>query len=173
MVSMTRNRASPRSTVPLSPVHAMSSQARGRPPTAEITAPQRRTLSALRRFINRRGLPPTLKELADILGISGPSVRDQVNQLVRKGYVGSVAAVKPGPLLEVLRLDDQRFALPPVDRVPEPLAVHIRRVLRVEPDDARVVDHLEQVIMSAAAPAVIATSAVVSARRSMVVLQDS
>lgn len=54
----------------------MSSQARGRPPIAEATAPQRRTLSELRRFINRRGLPPTLKELADILGISGPSVRD-------------------------------------------------------------------------------------------------
>ena len=36
---------------------------------------------------NLRGFPPTIQELADILGISTPSVRDQVKQLVRKGYV--------------------------------------------------------------------------------------
>ncbi len=65
----------------------MSDQARGRRPVEEITDPQRRTLHELRRFINRRGFPPTIQELADILGISGPSVRDQVNQLVRKRYV--------------------------------------------------------------------------------------
>ncbi|MYB37739.1 MAG: hypothetical protein F4Y26_10220 [Gammaproteobacteria bacterium] len=75
-----------------------------------------------------------------MLGLSGPSVRDQVHQLVRKGYlnresrkargltvlrepldevlallavpvVGSVPAVEPGPLLEVLRLDDQRVVV--------------------------------------------------------------
>ncbi len=88
----------------------MSSQARGRPPIGAITAPQRRTLSELRRFINRRGFPPTLKELADILGISGPSVRDQVNQLVRKGYVNRESRKARGltvlrePLDEVLAL---------------------------------------------------------------------
>ncbi len=65
----------------------MSGQARGRPPVVEITGPQRRTLRELCRFTNLRGFPPTIQELADILGISTPSVRDQVKQLVRKGYV--------------------------------------------------------------------------------------
>ena len=65
----------------------MSSQSRGRPRVEEITGPQRRTLGELRRFTRRQGFPPTIQELADILGISTPSVRDQVSQLVRKGYV--------------------------------------------------------------------------------------
>ncbi len=65
----------------------MSSQSRGRPRVEEITGPQRRTLGELRRFTRRQGFPPTIQELADILGVSTPSVRDQVSQLVRKGYV--------------------------------------------------------------------------------------
>ena len=65
----------------------MSGKARGRRPVEEITDPQRRTVHELRRFTNRRGFPPTIQELADILGISPPSVRDQITQLVRKGYV--------------------------------------------------------------------------------------
>ena len=65
----------------------MSGQSRGRRPVEEITDPQRRTLRALRRLTNRQGFPPTIQELADILEISSPSVRDQVKQLIRKGYV--------------------------------------------------------------------------------------
>ena len=65
----------------------MSPETRGRRPVEEITDPQRRTLRELSRFIHEQGFPPTIQELADILGISGPSARDQVNQLVRKGYV--------------------------------------------------------------------------------------
>ena len=65
----------------------MSVQSRGRRPVEEITDPQRRTLRELHRFTSRQGFPPTIQELADILGISPPSARDQVNQLVRKGYV--------------------------------------------------------------------------------------
>ncbi len=93
----------------------MSSQARGRPPIDEITSPQRRTLRELRRFTNRRGFPPTIQELADILGISGPSVRDQVNQLVRKGYVKRESRKARG--LTVVR--------EPTDEVLELLAVPI------------------------------------------------
>ena len=65
----------------------MSDEARGRPPVEEITGPQRRTLGKLRRFTRQRGFPPTIQELADILGISTPSVYAQVSHLVRKGYV--------------------------------------------------------------------------------------
>jgi repressor LexA len=44
-------------------------------------------LQRVQRFIDQRGFPPTIKELADILGISPASAHDQVNQLVRKGYL--------------------------------------------------------------------------------------
>ena len=88
----------------------MSSQSRGRRPIEEITDPQRRTLGELRRFTSQRGFPPTLQELADILGISPPSAHDQVSQLVRKGYVKREARKARGltilrePTEEVLKL---------------------------------------------------------------------
>ena len=79
----------------------MGSQSRGRPRVEEITDPQRRTLGELRRFTGQQGFPPTIQELADILGISTPSVRDQVSQLVRKGYVKREARKARG--LTILR----------------------------------------------------------------------
>lgn len=65
----------------------MRHKPRGRRPIQEITGPQRRTLQKLQRFVKQRGFPPTIQELADILGISHASAHDQVNQLVRKGYM--------------------------------------------------------------------------------------
>ena len=56
-------------------------------PIQEITDPQRRTLREISIFINKCKFPPTLKDLAEILGITSSSVNDQVNQLVRKGYL--------------------------------------------------------------------------------------
>ena len=97
----------------------MSGQSRGRRPVEEITDPQRHTLRELCRFTNRRGFPPTIQELADILGISSPSVRDQVKQLVRKGYVKRESRKARGltvlrePTDEVLAL----LAVPIVGRV--------------------------------------------------------
>ena len=60
---------------------------RGRPPTREITEPQRSTLQAIRAFTAKRGFPPTMKELGDILGVAPASAHEQVNHLVRKGYI--------------------------------------------------------------------------------------
>jgi repressor LexA len=60
---------------------------RGRRPAEDITEPQRRTLSTIRAFINRKGYPPTVKELAAELGIAPGSTYGQINQLVRKGYL--------------------------------------------------------------------------------------
>ncbi len=65
----------------------MRQRPRGRPPSHEISAPQRRTLKEIILFRDGRGFPPTVKELADILEISPPSAHGQVNQLVRKGYL--------------------------------------------------------------------------------------
>ncbi len=65
----------------------MEHKGRGRRPVEEISDSQLNTLEEIRRFINHRGFPPTMKELADILGISHASAHDQVSQLVRKGYL--------------------------------------------------------------------------------------
>jgi repressor LexA len=65
----------------------MERKGRGRRPVEEITDTQINTLKEIRRFTNQRGFPPTMKELADILGISHASAHGQVNQLVRKGYL--------------------------------------------------------------------------------------
>jgi len=60
---------------------------RGRRSVSEITDRQRRTLGEIRNFISLRGFPPTIQELAKILGITHASTHAQVNQLVRKGYL--------------------------------------------------------------------------------------
>ncbi|MBW2064426.1 MAG: transcriptional repressor LexA [Deltaproteobacteria bacterium] len=59
----------------------------GRRPIVSITDHQRRTLREIRDFIARKGYPPTIQELAEILGISHASTHAQVSQLVRKGYL--------------------------------------------------------------------------------------
>ena len=63
----------------------------------------------------RQGFPPTIQELADILGISPPSARDQVNQLVRKGYLRRESGKARGLAI----------AREPVDEVLDLLAVPI------------------------------------------------
>lgn len=65
----------------------MNDLKRGRRPIHEITNPQRRTLEKIRLFTIAHGFPPTIKELAEVLGISHASAHGQVNQLVRKGYL--------------------------------------------------------------------------------------
>lgn len=65
----------------------MEPRRRGRPPAAGLTEPQLRTLRQIRNFIVHRGFPPTIKELAEILGITAASTHDQVNHLVRKRYL--------------------------------------------------------------------------------------
>lgn len=59
----------------------------GRPPATGLTEPQIRTLRLIRNQIVHRGYPPTIQELATALGITHASVHDQVNQIVRKGYL--------------------------------------------------------------------------------------
>jgi len=63
----------------------MTRKPRGRRPVRKTTDPERSTLEEIRLCTNRWGFPPTIKELADILGISHASAYWQMNQLVRKG----------------------------------------------------------------------------------------
>ena len=65
----------------------MITKTRGRRPIKEITDPQSRTLREIHRFLQQRRFPPTMKELADILGISHSSAHAQVGQLVKKGFM--------------------------------------------------------------------------------------
>jgi len=65
----------------------MVRKGRGRRPVEDITDKQHHTLKEIRRFMNNRGFPPTMKELANILGISHASAHGQVSQLVSKGYL--------------------------------------------------------------------------------------
>ena len=52
-----------------------------------ITQPQAKTLSVICQILDSTGLPPTVKELAEALGISHASAHEQIAQLVRKGYL--------------------------------------------------------------------------------------
>lgn len=60
---------------------------RGRPPIDEITPAQQRTFDAIVALIDENGFPPTVKELAEDLGITPASAHDQLKQLTRKGYI--------------------------------------------------------------------------------------
>lgn len=59
----------------------------GRPRIAELTGSQQRTLNEIQRLIARHNLPPTMQELATAMGVNSASAYEQVNQLVRKGYL--------------------------------------------------------------------------------------
>lgn len=78
--------------------------ARGRRPIRQITPSQERVLRAVSRFIRKHNYPPTLQELADALSMAGPSVYEQVNQLVKKGFLQRDAGKARG--LKVLRQPD-------------------------------------------------------------------
>lgn len=60
---------------------------RGRKPTWEVTQHQLRTLRTIQRFIDERGIPPTITDLAETLGLTRSTVQDQIAQLVKKGYL--------------------------------------------------------------------------------------
>jgi len=59
----------------------------GRPKAIELTDCQRETLAQICRCVDENGFPPTVQELADMFGVSAPSVHDRLNQLVHKGYL--------------------------------------------------------------------------------------
>lgn len=88
---------------------------RGRPPIEEITAPQRKALTAIRNYQVRRGFPPTMQELGEALRISSSSAHELVGQLVRKGFLRREAGKARS--LEVVRLPGPDVA----DLVPVPV----------------------------------------------------
>jgi repressor LexA len=52
-----------------------------------ISDSQRNILETISTYISQKGFPPTMQELADILGIKASSVYEQLNRLEKKGYI--------------------------------------------------------------------------------------
>lgn len=85
----------------------------GRRPTQGITEPQRRTLKEIREFIAHKGYPPTILEVAEVLGISPASAHDQLSQLVQKEYLRREPRKARG-LTIIREPDDEVAELTPV-----------------------------------------------------------
>lgn len=56
-------------------------------PAADITESQLRTLRAIERYIDEHGMPPTVSDLVESLGVTRSTIHDQIDHLIRKGYV--------------------------------------------------------------------------------------
>lgn len=93
----------------------MERERRGRRPVATLTDSQRRALLEVQAFVGRHKFPPTVQELAEILGVSGASAHAQIGQLVRKGFLKREPRKARG--LSVVRESEDT----PVDLVPVPL----------------------------------------------------
>ena len=59
----------------------------GPKPVDGLTKAQEKMMTTIRDIIAEQGLPPTMKELAVVLGIRGPTVYEQMKKLVKKGYL--------------------------------------------------------------------------------------
>ena len=69
----------------------MPKRGRGRPIIETLTASQQRLLEAIEGHIAQAGMSPTLRELADQLGLGVASVFKSVQRLERNGYVRRMA----------------------------------------------------------------------------------
>jgi len=59
-----------------------------RPKGDGLTVRQRRVLEVIRNSVDRRGYPPSMREIGDAVGLASPSsVSHQLNALVAKGYL--------------------------------------------------------------------------------------
>jgi repressor LexA len=61
--------------------------ARKLPSTGNLTSAQETTLRAIATFMERRGVAPTVQELADVLSIQPPSAHELLRRLEEKGYI--------------------------------------------------------------------------------------
>lgn len=59
----------------------------GRPRVEELSKSQEKTLAAVKDFIRKNSVPPTMQELGAAMGVTAASAHEQVDQLVEKGYL--------------------------------------------------------------------------------------
>lgn len=86
---------------------------RGPKPKLEITTPQRRTLLEIEGYMRRHSFAPTIQELATALEISPASAHEQVNQLVRKGFLRRAGGKSRG-LVVLRKSQDKPSRLSPI-----------------------------------------------------------
>ena len=53
----------------------------------ELTTRQREILDLIKQIIKKNGIPPTLKELGEVLGMAAPSVQQHVQAIEKKGFL--------------------------------------------------------------------------------------
>src|SRR5581483_12134312 len=91
------------------------------PNKQELTAKQREVLDAVQTWIQERGRPPTLREMALRMGVSSTNaIRDHLRVLEGKGYLKREARLSRG--LEVIRggkADDEPERTPTVLNGPD------------------------------------------------------
>ena len=69
----------------------------------DLTPRQSEVFNAIKDYQARLGFPPTVKELAELIGVSSPNAAaDHVNVLKRKGYI----TVAPGAARGITIVDD-------------------------------------------------------------------
>lgn len=84
----------------------------------ELSPRQAEVLDVIRRAVDRRGFPPTYREIGDALGISSTNgVADHVKALVRKGYLRKAK----GGAARGLQLTERAGATPRGDTLHVPL----------------------------------------------------
>lgn len=91
---------------------------RSRTSSDDLSPRQAEVLDCIRRAVERRGFPPTYREIGDSLGISSTNgVADHVKALVRKGFVRKAK----GGAARGLQLTDKAGVSPRGDTVHVPL----------------------------------------------------
>ncbi len=102
-----------------------------------LTEAQWALLAAIEEFRAREGIPPTTRELAEMLGMAAASVHEQVRRLERKGFIRRRA--RQARSLEVVRMPEEaRAGQGPVKLVKVPVLGRIAAgepLLAVENDE--------------------------------------
>lgn len=116
----------------LASVHALPD---GAPGSDGLTARQRLVLETIRASVERRGYPPSMREIGDAVGLTSPSsVKHQLTVLERKGYVRrdpnrprAIEVVHPDDSRSIGQLEGagQPFGDDLVDRAPTPSYVPV------------------------------------------------
>ena len=72
-------------------VHSMQERTPGK-----LTPRQHKVLTVIRRSVDERGYPPSLREIGEAVGLTSPSsVAHQLAALERKGYLRRTAVTLP------------------------------------------------------------------------------
>lgn len=125
------------------PVHAMSDAANpeghkrslpGRPPgiradSSGLTDRQRRVIEVIRDSVQRRGYPPSMREIGQAVGLSSTSsVAHQLMALERKGFL---RRDPHRPRAYEVRGSDQAASVQPTDTAGKPAASYVPLVGRI------------------------------------------